>query len=90
MTDRWVAGAIIAAGLIVGGAIVGTRIIAPYEIAAGAALDRTPILWRLNVVTGKVDLCGASNVLQRNAAEAYTKANRDDPFAMIVAPAQCQ
>jgi hypothetical protein len=44
--------AILIGAVIVGGSIIAARVIAPYEIASGTA-----VLWRVNTITGTVQLC---------------------------------
>jgi hypothetical protein len=44
--------AILIGAIIVGGSIIAARVIAPYEIASGTA-----VLWRVNTLTGAVQLC---------------------------------
>jgi hypothetical protein len=44
--------AIILGSIIIAASIIGARVIAPYELASGTA-----IAWRINVVTGAVELC---------------------------------
>lgn len=44
--------AIIIGTLIVGASLIGARLIAPYEITSGTAM-----VWRINTITGAVELC---------------------------------
>jgi hypothetical protein len=44
--------AIVIGALIIAASIIVTRIIAPYQIASGTA-----IVWRVNTITGSVELC---------------------------------
>jgi hypothetical protein len=47
--------AIIVGAIILGASIIATRVIAPYEVASGTA-----IAWRINTITGAVELCNAA------------------------------
>jgi hypothetical protein len=47
--------AIIIGAFIVAASVVGSRLVAPYEITSGTA-----IAWRINTITGAVELCNAS------------------------------
>lgn len=47
--------AIIIASVIVGASIVAAKVIAPYEIASGTA-----VVWRVNSITGVVELCNVT------------------------------
>jgi hypothetical protein len=47
--------AILVGSVIVGLSIIGARVIAPYEVASGTA-----IAWRINTITGAVELCNMS------------------------------
>jgi hypothetical protein len=44
--------AIIIAALIIAASIVGARIVAPYALSSGTA-----VVWRINTMTGAVELC---------------------------------
>jgi SLT domain-containing protein len=44
--------AIIVGSLLIAAAIVGSRLMAPYQVASGTA-----IAWRINAITGAVELC---------------------------------
>jgi hypothetical protein len=47
--------AIIVGAVIIGASIIAAKVIAPYEIASG-----TGIAWRINSITGSVELCNAT------------------------------
>jgi len=77
-----VAGGVIAAALVVG------RFVPLYQIAPGVDGAGDPMLWRLNVITGAVEICPAKRVV---SAKQETGA---DPFEKIELGAayghQCQ
>lgn len=47
--------AIVIGAIIVGASIIGARLIAPYQVASGTA-----VAWRINTITGAVELCNSS------------------------------
>jgi hypothetical protein len=51
--------------IVIGLAVVAARVIAPYEIAAGVDGQGNPLLWRINAITGDVQMCPALNVIKR-------------------------
>jgi len=73
--------AIIIGATIVAASFLGARSAAPYEIAAGTDANGNPILWRVNSITGHVEIYPALGALR-------TKAN--DPFAKIFADPSCK
>lgn len=44
--------AIIVGSLAIAASIIGARFIAPYQLASGTA-----VVWRVNAITGAVELC---------------------------------
>lgn len=58
--------AILASAVIVSAAIIGARFVAPYEMTTSGQVT----VWRLNTVTGAVDLCRVPGMASDYAAEA--------------------
>jgi hypothetical protein len=44
--------AIIIGSLVIAASIIGARVIAPYALSSGTA-----VVWRINTITGTVELC---------------------------------
>jgi hypothetical protein len=47
--------AIVVGAIIIGASIMGARLVAPYQVASGTA-----VAWRINTITGAVELCNSS------------------------------
>lgn len=67
--------AILGGSLIIGIAIVGTQFVPHYQIAPIATAEGTYAAWRINTVSGIVDMCRPStdplDVLSNNGATTY-------------------
>jgi hypothetical protein len=67
--------AILIGSVVISASVLGSRVLAPYEIAPGRNLDGSPIVWRLNVMTGKIEFCTAQNVITANHAQNFVPPN---------------
>ena len=63
--------AIILGSIAIAASVLGARALAPYHIAAGKNLDGSPIVWRLNAITGKIQFCTVKNVLISNHPQSF-------------------
>ncbi len=55
--DLTVPRALIIGAVIVGAAVFGSKLVAPYQMSNVEAADYTRIIWRLNTITGNIQMC---------------------------------
>ena len=56
--------AIIIGAFIIGASLIGARFMNHYEIAPGSDAAGTAMLWRLNTITGEVQICPMISVVK--------------------------
>lgn len=67
--------AILIGSVVIAASVLGARALAPYEIAPGKDLDELPVVWRLNVMTGKIEFCTAVNIVKANHPQSFVPPN---------------
>lgn len=72
--------AIIIAGVVIALAIVAARFLPVYQVFAATDGYGNPMLWRVNRITGEMQMCLAAGILQDKRLDSGT-----DPFARIAA-----
>jgi hypothetical protein len=68
--------AIIIGSVLIALAILGTKFLPIYQIYASRDAAGNPMLWRVNVLTGDMEMCLAANIL-----EAKKQSKDLNPFA---------
>lgn len=65
---------LVISALIIGLAVIGAQFIGRYQIAPAVGANGNPFAWRLNVITGDVQVCNIH----------IKPADKNDPFSAIL------
>jgi hypothetical protein len=61
--------AVLLAAFIVAAALIGSRFLPLYEIHTATDGEGNPMLWRINRITGYIEICPALNIIKAKKRE---------------------